>query len=105
MKTINKSILVIAILFLSGIAINSGYAREPATGNNTGSKDIQNLAPVIPVEADFNDGDINMTFDIRNLAPVIQIEADFNDDDINQTFDIRALAPTTPFEADFSDSL
>jgi|GEM_PF-6607343 len=80
MKTIHKSILVIAILFLSGITINMSYARKPAAIKALSTKDIQNLTPATPVEADFND-------------------------DINLTFDIRALAPTTPVEADFSDSL
>jgi len=46
-----------------------------------------------------------MTFDIQNLAPVTPVEADFNDDGINLTYDTKALAPTTSFEADFSDSL
>ena len=81
MKIKHKPILIIAILFLSGMTINTSYASKPAAEKALGTKNIQNLAPVIPVEADFND------------------------DAINQTFDIRALAPTTPFEADFSDSL
>ena len=100
MKTINKSILVIAILFLSGIAINSGYAREPATGNNTGSKDIQNLAPVIPVEADFNDTPSAMASAL-NLAPITPAVADFEDATDTISLDLTALAPVTPAKAEF----
>jgi hypothetical protein len=105
MKTEHKSVLVIAVLLLSGIAINTSTARESNAGHATGSKDIRNLAPVIPIEADFNEDDINMIVDIQKLAPVIPIEADFNDGNTNLTFDLRALAPTTPVEADFLDSV
>ena len=105
MKTINKYILVCGIIFLSGISINTSYARKPAAEKAFSTKDIQNLAPVTPVEADFNDDVTNLTFDIIALAPTTPCEADFNDDVTNLTFDTIALAPTTPNEADFSDSL
>ncbi len=82
MKTINKYILIFAVLFLSGITVNTSYARKPAAEKALNSKDIQKLTPVSPLEADFTD-----------------------DDDSNLTLDIIALAPTTPAEADFSDSL
>jgi hypothetical protein len=104
MKTIYKSILVIAVLFLSDVAINRSYA-EPGAEKVLSTKDIQTLLPIIPLEAGFTDDDIHMTFDIQNLAPVTPVEADFNDDGINLTYDTKALAPTTSFEADFSDSL
>jgi hypothetical protein len=105
MKNIHKSILIIAILFLSGIAINTSYAGKPAAEKTLSTKDIQNLSPIKPIETDFNDADINLTFNIIILAPTTPVEADFNDDIIYLTFNIIALAPTTPAEADFSDSL
>jgi len=79
MKTINKVILVIGILLLSSTAINMSYARTPAAKKALSPKDIQNLAPVTPVEIDFNDDDINFTIDIRALAPTTPVEADFED--------------------------
>ena len=82
MKTINKYVLAFGILFLCGVFINTSYARKSAAEKEYSTKNIQNLAPVTPAEADFN-----------------------NDEDTNLTFDISALAPTTPIEADFSDSL
>jgi hypothetical protein len=105
MKTIYKSILVIIVLFLSGMTINTNYAGKPAIEKVFSTKNIQNLAPVTPIEADFNDADITLAFDIITLAPTMPIEADFNTDSIDLTFDIRTWAPTTPAEADFSDSL
>ena len=105
MKTQHKSILVIAVLFLSVADINSGYAHERAAGNTAGLREIKSLSPVIPVEADFNYCDINMHFDIQSLSPVVPVEADFNDDGINLVSEVRTLAPTAPAEADFSDSL
>jgi hypothetical protein len=105
MKTIYKSIMIIAILFLSGMTINTSHASKPAAEKALSTKDMQNFAPVTPVEADFNNDYTNPTFDIIALAPTTPIEADFNDDVIDLNFDTRALAPTTPAEADFSDSL
>ena len=105
MKTIYKSILIIAILFLSGMTINTSYAGKPSAEKALSTNDMQGLAPTTPVEADFNDADINLTFTIIALAPITPVEADFNDADINLTFDIIVLAPTIPAEADFSDSL
>ena len=79
MKTINKYILVCAVIFLSSITINSGYASKPADSKDLGTKDIQNLAPVTPVEADFNDDYTCLTFNITVLAPTTPSEADFTD--------------------------
>lgn len=105
MKTLYKSILVIAILFLSGTTIYTSYAGKPPAEKALSTKDMQNLSPATPVEADFYDADINLTFDIIALAPATPVKADFNDDIIDLTIDFLALAPTTPAEADFSDSL
>jgi hypothetical protein len=100
MKTINKSILVIAILFLSGIAINTSYALKTAAKKGHCTKEVQNLAPVTPLEADFYNDNTNQTFDYSALAPTTPIKADFNDD-FNLTVDFSTLAPRTPTEADF----
>ena len=104
MKTQHKTILIIVILLFSGVALNRSYASEPAIEKALSMKDIQSLAPLAPIEADFNDNIVNLTFDIQNLAPATPVEADFNDD-MDQVADSAALAPTMPSEADFSDSL
>ena len=100
MKTIYKSILVIAILFLSSLTINTSYASKPAAEKALGTKDMQNLAPVTPVEAYFHDMPSEMT-SLVNLAPTTPAVADFEDASDEITVDFTALVPVTPAEADF----
>lgn len=105
MKTNYKFILIIAILFLSGMTINTSYASKPPAQKALSTTTMQILAPATPAEADFNDAYIILTFEIAALAPTTPVEANFNDDIIDLTDFIIAFAPTTPVEADFSDSL
>ena|ERR1035437_8702396 len=100
MKIKHKPILIIAILFLSGMTINTSYASKPAAEKALGTKNMQNLAPVIPVEADFNDMPSEMA-SVLNLVPITPVLADFEDASDEITVDFTALAPVTPAEADF----
>ncbi len=66
------------------------------------------LAPVVPVEATFEEdppaapGILNWLLNV--LAPETPRVAEFNDDTTLDTVDLEALQPTVPPEADFSDS-
>jgi hypothetical protein len=82
MKTILKFIFILIIFFTGSINLNRGYAHQPAFESDLNLNESQNLRPVTPAEADFQDDEI-----------------------LNQDSSILWLAPTTPAEADFSDSI
>jgi hypothetical protein len=69
--------------------------------------EMKELAPVVPVEADFIDNDL-VTLSIPTspaLAPVTPREADFEDSDAdNLNLLLPDLAPKAPGEADFQDA-
>ncbi|GEM_PF-502247 len=69
--------------------------------------ELKELAPVIPVEADFSDNDL-VTLSVPAspaLAPVTPREADFEDSDAdNLNLLLPELAPKAPGEADFQDA-
>lgn len=62
--------------------------------------DFANLAPSLPLEADFSDAAPAENIDMTNLAPAAPVEADFNDS-VEISIDINSLAPSTPFVAEF----
>jgi hypothetical protein len=79
--------------------------------------DFANLAPSLPLEADFSDA-IPVTpaeasfeeistviIDLANLAPSLPLEADFSDAAPAENIDMTNLAPAAPAEADFNDSV
>jgi hypothetical protein len=101
MKTIHKFILVFAIMILSITAFNSGYAHKTIAEKALSTKDIQNLAPVTPVEAEFIDDNAKLTYEIISLAPSTPAVANFDDYIDTVIIDIKSLAPLTPVEADF----
>ncbi len=57
------------------------------------------IAPATPVETDFNEIAPDTSIDLTNLAPVIPVLADF-EDVIDVAFDIYTFVPLTP-AADF----
>jgi len=62
------------------------------------------LAPVAPAEADFNDSDAdNLNTLLPYLAPIVPGEADFQDTDTVVGRDSSGLAPVSPSEATFDD--
>jgi len=72
--------------------------------------ELRELAPVLPVEADFSDNDL-VTLSSSSpsvsalLAPVTPAEADFNDSDAdNLNTLLPYLTPNLPGEADFQDT-
>lgn len=89
-----------AIIFLSGISMNTGYAINPPAEKALSMKTMQNFAPVAPVKADFNDMSSEMASDF-NLAPITPAMADFEDATDTISLDSAALAPVTPTTADF----
>ena len=118
------TIIIIAVLSLQVSILFAGNTYPPITPNKDASAsccvslvttspavaifkedatltDYTGLAPVAPMEVDFNDDvDLNDAVMIQSLAPVTPLEADFNDD-FYLTVDFCALTPTTPAEADF----
>jgi hypothetical protein len=67
---------------------------------------ISDLAPVLPIVADFNDGAPTAEISMLNLAPVTPKEADFEDvTGIKSNTSIQDLAPVTPVTADFEDHI
>jgi hypothetical protein len=100
MKTIHKFILVFTIMILNFIAFNTGYAHKTTAEKALRTKEVQNLAPVTPVEADFIDDNAKITFEIISLAPSTPAVAEFDDNIDNEIVDIKSLAPLTPVEAE-----
>ncbi len=78
-KPTYKFILLLTILFLSGMSHDASYARVPIVKKVLSTKDNLNLAPVTPVEIDFNDEDTSLAVDISALAPTTPVEVDFTD--------------------------
>jgi hypothetical protein len=70
---------------------------------------IKNLAPVSPVEADFNELVPEVNAYNAILLPVTPKEATFDDETYqesnNEELLLNTLAPTTPKEADFEDPI
>ena len=72
--------------------------------------ELKVLAPVLPVEADFNDNDLVTPYNSylaapASLAPVTPTEADFNDSDADNLSSLLPyLVPSVPGEADFLDT-
>ena len=63
-----------------------------------------NLMPLIPLEAPF-DEDIEAELTASTFAPVLPLQADFDDDEINPVYDDGTLAPVMPVSAEFHDTL
>ena len=61
------------------------------------------LAPETPKEADFEDASLPVQINIAQLSPVSPKEPDFEDTDVDVQGTQLTLAPATPTEADFTD--
>ena len=102
MKTIFTLLAAIFTLQAGIIFADNNTFSAPASSANSTSF-ITFLAPVTPAEATF-EVDIASTIDFANLAPVVPIEADFNDVAPESAIDLLNLMPVTPAEADFYDA-
>ena len=105
-----KAITIILAAVLS-LQVNFLFAHNDettlTTNNNAVSLNINNLAPVTPVEATFEDATETSVFiyDFSVLAPVTPVEADFSDVVPEKNIELSILAPITPSEADFNESI
>ncbi len=73
---------------------------EEMTESTVSILTISDFAPTTPAGATFEDAlDTEMIFD--DLAPILPGEASFDDDMVNPKVDFASLAPTTPLFADF----
>ena len=87
------------------------YEAVPATSvSDFNASELRELAPVLPVEADFSDNDLvtlssSSPSVSASLAPVTPAEADFNDSDADNLNSLLPyLPPSIPGEADFQDT-
>ena len=73
---------------------------EEMTESTVSTLNISDFAPTTPVDATFEDAlDAGMIFD--NLSPVLPEVASFDDEMLSPMVDITSLAPATPLFADF----
>lgn len=93
MKTI--TIIITAVLALS---INILFASTPSATHPVSNKTVLSiLAPIIPMEASFDDAD--MIPDYSSLIPSTPAEATF--EEASPNFDYSNLVPAFPATADF----
>ncbi|MDP1621325.1 MAG: hypothetical protein Q8M08_03210 [Bacteroidales bacterium] len=93
MKT--STIIIAAILTLNTGLLFAG--NETTTASVTNRNRMISLAPSMPLEATFEDA---VTIETNNLIPVLPAEAEFNDTP-SEMVSFADLAPVTPAVADF----
>jgi len=109
-----------SLLFANGSSAQTSYsdlmiypsfeAVNASPASEISEAELKELAPVLPIEADFNDNDLitlssSSLVVSASLAPAIPTEADFNDSDAgNLNSLLPYLAPSVPVEADFQDN-
>ena len=104
MKT--TTILLAAVLSIQISVLFAGNKETTPTENTeSASLNINQLAPVTPEEATFEEGmeTVASAFDFSILAPVTPEEAGFTDIVPEKNIDLTILAPVTPAEAEFND--
>ncbi len=100
--------LQFSTIFAAGNYSDSSASLSSATIFNLS----ENLAPVAPKEATFEDvavmkeGAPALELNNRVLAPVTPAEADFEEEPVsNDSLNVDALAPVTPSSVDFEDHI
>lgn len=92
--------------------LNNPYYEAVAAPSSAdfNAAELKELAPVLPVEADFNDNDLASPSSSSPvvstiLAPTTPSEADFHDSDADNLNSLLPyLTPSIPGEADFQDT-
>jgi len=105
MKT--TTILLAAVLSIQISVLFAGNKETTPTENTeSASLNINQLAPVTPEEATFEEGmeTVFPAFGFSRLAPVTPEEAGFTDIVPEKNIDLTILAPVTPAEAEFNDN-
>ena len=101
------TILLAAVLSIQISVLFAGNKETTPTENTeSASLNINQLAPVTPEEATFEEGieTVVSAFDFSRLAPVTPEEAGFTDIVPEKNIDLTILAPVTPAEAEFNDN-
>ena len=104
MKT--TAILIAAVLSIQISVLFAGNKETTPTENTeSASLNINQLAPVTPEEASFEEvmETVVSVFDFSRLAPVTPEEAGFTDIVPEKNIDLTILAPVTPAEAEFNE--
>ena len=101
-----KTIMYILTAFLT-FSFSTLYAS--ANGDPERFISASELAPVVPVEATFEESVPDMdnlySLMLKVLAPIAPTEADFSDNGASSPALLQNLEPVLPGEADFSDSI
>jgi hypothetical protein len=102
------TIIIAAVLSLQVSLLFAHNDETTLNANNTSAPlYMNNLAPVAPAEATFEDATETsaFTFDFSVLAPETPVEADFSDVVPEKNIDLSILAPVTPSEAGFNENI
>jgi hypothetical protein len=102
---------IISLLTILALNFSISFANTTAifTEVRPVERTIINLAPVSPVEADFNDVVPEANASNSIIMPVAPKEATFDDDPYQVTVNdeqlLNSLSPSTPEEAGFEDTI